>query len=339
MNRPKSIFAVCDLEVEYAYNFMDYMNQKKNIPFEVQAFTGPDVLCEYAREHPIEILLISGKAMCDAVKQLKVGMLVILSEGVHNPDLDQYPSVYKYQSSDSVIREVMSCYGADKAPHQKSPVLKRETRIIGIYSPIGRTQKTSFALTLGQVLAKDRAVLYLNLENFSGFDDLMEQSFEHTLSDLLYFTRQENVNLAYKMGGMIQSIQNLDFVPPALSPMDIQSTTYEEWAMLLDMIAMDSSYEYLILDLGDGVSDLFRILESCEQIYVPIRSDIISLSKLNQFEHLLATWGHDKLLERMNKVKLPFHTINRTGRAYFENLVWSELGDYVRSLLRKEENT
>lgn len=339
MNRSKSIFAVCDLEVEYAYNFMEYMNQKKNIPFEVQAFTGPDVLCEYAWEHPIEILLISGKAMCDAVKQLKVGMLVILSEGVHNPDLDQYPSVYKYQSSDSVIREVMSCYGAEKAPHQKPPVLKKGTRVIGIYSPIGRTQKTSFALTLGQVLAKDRAVLYLNLENFSGFDELMEQSFEHTLSDLLYFTRQENVNLSYKMGGMIQSIQNLDFVPPALSPMDIQSTTYEEWVMLLDMVTLDSSYEYLILDLGDGVNDLFRILESCEQIYVPVRNDIISLSKINQFEHLLGTWGHEKILGHMKKVKLPFHTINRTGRAYFENLVWSELGDFVRSLLRKEESS
>lgn len=167
----------------------------------------------------------------------------------------------------------------------------------------------------------------------------MEQSFEHSLSDLLYFIRQENVNLSYKMGGMIQSIQNLDFVPPALSPMDIQSTTYEEWVMLLDMVTLDSEYEYLILDLGDGVNDLFRILDSCEQIYIPVRNDIISLSKISQFEHLLATWGYEKILEHMNKVKLPFHTINRTGRAYFENLVWSELGDYVRSLLRKEERS
>ena len=36
----KSIFAVCDLEVDYAFNFMDYLNQKKNLPFEIQAFTG-----------------------------------------------------------------------------------------------------------------------------------------------------------------------------------------------------------------------------------------------------------------------------------------------------------
>ena len=31
----KNIFAVCDLEVDYALNFMDYLNRKKNIPFEI----------------------------------------------------------------------------------------------------------------------------------------------------------------------------------------------------------------------------------------------------------------------------------------------------------------
>lgn len=78
MNQPKSILAVCDLEVEYAYNFMEYLNQKRNIPFDVQAFTGPEVLCAYAQNHSIEILLISGKAMCDAIKEINVGMLIIL---------------------------------------------------------------------------------------------------------------------------------------------------------------------------------------------------------------------------------------------------------------------
>lgn len=38
----KNIFAVCDLEVDYAFNFMDYLNQKKNLPFEIQAFTTAD---------------------------------------------------------------------------------------------------------------------------------------------------------------------------------------------------------------------------------------------------------------------------------------------------------
>ena len=44
MDLKKNIFAVCDLEAEYACNFMDYLNQKKNIPFEIQAFTSVESL-------------------------------------------------------------------------------------------------------------------------------------------------------------------------------------------------------------------------------------------------------------------------------------------------------
>ena len=110
----KNIFAVCDLEVDYALNFMDYLNQKKNIPFEIQAFTTVESLIAYGRKTHIELLLISGKAMCREVRELDIGKMIILSEGVHPPELDSYPSVYKYQSSSDVIREVMACYGEEK---------------------------------------------------------------------------------------------------------------------------------------------------------------------------------------------------------------------------------
>ena len=55
----RNIFAVCDLEVDYALNFMDYMNQKKNIPFEIQAFTAVENLIAYGKHTHIELLLIS----------------------------------------------------------------------------------------------------------------------------------------------------------------------------------------------------------------------------------------------------------------------------------------
>ena len=330
------ILAVCDVEVEYAYNFMEYLNRKKSLPFEVQAFTGPEVLCEFAREHPIEILLISDKAVTEQVRKLDVGKLIILSEGVHSPELDQYPSVYKYQASDAVIREVMDCYGAEKLALEDVKLMKRAVSVIGVYSPVGRSQKTSFALTLGQILAKERTVLYLNMENYSGFEELLGEEYERNLSDLLYFARQENTNLVHKIQGMVRSLQNMDYIPPAIGPMDIQEAGLREWTAVLEQIVQNSAYETVILDLGDGVSDLFQILDLCDQIYMPVRGDAFSAAKIHQFESLLRIWDFTGVLEKLQKIKLPFHSTSRTGRGYFEDLVWSELGDYVRQLLRKE---
>ena len=333
----RNIFAVCDLEVDYALNFMDYMNRKKNIPFEIQAFTSVENLIAYGKQTHIELLLISGRAMCREVRDLDIGKIIILSEGVHPPELDQYPSVYKYQSSSDVLREVMACYGAEKKTvADQIAVLKKTTEIIGIFSPLGRCLKTSFALTLGQILAKERAVLYLNMEEYSGFEELMGKGFAHNLSDLLYYVRQDNQNLLYKMNSMIQTINNLDYVPPVQMPADIRTTAWQDWERLFQMLILDSSYEVIVLDIGCGIDENFQLLDMCKKIYMPVLSDAVSQCKIAQFENLVRIWDYPQILEKTEKINPPFHMATCLSPAYVEQLMWSELGDYVRNLLRKE---
>lgn len=332
----KRILAICDLEVLYACNFMQYISRKKSIPFEIQAFTSTDKLIEAAGKERVEVLLISDKAMDERVEQLQVGQIIILSEGIHNPRLDQYPSIYKYQSSDAVIREVMACYGNAAPEPALAAALKRPVEIIGVYSPLGRVLKTSFALTLGQILARDRAVLYLNLEEYAGFEQLFQTSYDNNLSNLIYYMKQRQQTLVHRISQMTESINNLDYIPPVISPGDIRDTSFQEWDFLLDELELHSSYEVIILDIGDGVEDIYRMLERCNRIYMPVLSDSVSQSKIQQFEHLLRLWDAVPVLERLQKIKPPFHGCLGNGTQYAEQLVWSQLGDYVRQLLRGE---
>ena len=284
----RSVFAVCDLEVEYALNFMDFLNRKKNIPFEIQAFTAVENLIDYGK-----------------------------------------PS--------DVLREVMEYYGTEKKTASDTfPVLKKDTEILGVYSPLGRCLKTSFALTLGQILAKNKAVLYLNLEEFSGFEELLGKGFAHTLSDLLYYVRQDNQNLLHKMNSMVQTINNLDYIPPVQMPADIRGITWQDWERLLQMIMHDSSYEVVVLDIGCGIDENFQLLDLCKRIYMPVLADTVSQCKIAQFENLVRIWDFPQILEKTVKISPPFHMISAPSASCIEQMVWSELGDYVRELLRKE---
>ena len=169
----------------------------------------------------IELLLISER-LCARQVQGEIGKIVILSEGVHPPDLDRYPSVYKYQASSDVVREVMACYGAEKAVAPAVfPVLKKTTEIYAVYSPLGRCQNIVLHLS-GRSSGKERAVLYLNLEEYSGFEEMLGKGFAQNLSDLLYFVRQENGNLIYKMNSGYDNKQS-DFIPA-----HVRQRTYEE---------------------------------------------------------------------------------------------------------------
>lgn len=75
--KKKSVFAVCDTEMEYARNFMEYLNQKRNIPFEVHAFSSAEMFLEFAKNNETEILLISDKAMKEEIRRYPIRQIII----------------------------------------------------------------------------------------------------------------------------------------------------------------------------------------------------------------------------------------------------------------------
>lgn len=334
----KKIFAVCDLEAAYAYNLMEYIYDRQGTDFEIQAFTSVRTLAVYAREQPIDLLLISSQAMCQEIRELGIGRVMILSEGELLEELSEYPSVYKYQASDSLIAEVMSYYAAGNTSEPVAK-LKKKVKVVGIYSPIRRTLKTSFALTLGQILAKDQAVLYLNLEDYAGFEGLMGKKFKADISDLMYFIRQGQGNLLYHLESIVQNLNNLDYVPPVFLPGDLRSVSFEEWMKLMEELLTYSSYEVILLDMDEQAGCLTELLKLCDRIYMPVREDSISLAKLEQFEAIMRLQGAEGILEKTRKLKLPFHSSFGPKENYVSWLVWGELGDYVRSLIREEESS
>lgn len=334
----KSIFAVCDLEASYACNLTEYLNEKKSTPFEVQAFTNVESLQQFARENEIEILLISTRAMCNEIKELPVNRTIILSEGEKLQGLEEYPFVYKYQSSDQLLAEVMEFYVADHPKPRLLTSVSHKTKLYGVYSPIGRTRKTLFSLALGEILAERKQVLYVNLENFSGFEELFGVTYRADISDLIYFARQKEGSLVYKLNSVVQTFHELEYIPPAFSPADIRDVTGEEWMMFLDELLTFCEYDVIILDLSEQVDDVFQILNRCDQIYMPIQEDLMSKAKLVQYEKLIHMLELDEIHTKTRRIRLPVQTISRENGSLTQQLVWGEMGNYVRRLLWEEES-
>lgn len=331
----RRILAICDLEAAYASHFMEHMNRRKNIPFEIQAFTNLETLEVFLKEQPVEILLISERALKARVSEWDIGQIVVLSEGL-GIERTEYPTVSKYQSSDSVIREVMAVYAAESKEKSPVSIIKKETKIIGVYSPVGRCLKTTFALILGQLLSGKKATLYLNLESYAGFEQLFQVSYDRTLSDLIYYLRQDEGSLNHRLEGVVHTLDNLDYVPPASFPQDISNITTKEWGRLLDYIRMQSPYETVILDMGDGVENICPLLEECDCIFLPVKNDFVSQAKIEQFEKLMEVWNAKEAMEKIRKIKLPYYSLNAGREQFLQQLLWSEFGDYVKTLIRKE---
>lgn len=335
----KRILAICDLEERYACNLTDYINEKKSTPFEVQAFTNLESLSQFAKEHPIALLLISTRTMSEKVKELDVERIIILSEGEQMDGFTEEPQVYKYQSSDKLIAEVMNVY-AEEMPGLQPVSLGEHAQhmeILGVYSPLARVGKTSFALTMGEILAEKSRVLYLNLEDYSGFEKIFSQSYRADLSDLIYFFRQREGSMIYKLNGVIRTFHNLDYIPPAFSPFDLRDVHWEEWIRFFKEIGASGEYDILILDLGYQVEEVYQILHQCKKIYMPILEDVVSQSKILQFEKTLGALDCQEIQEQICRISLPKEPVGLGEKDGLLKLVNGGFGSWVRRFLEKEE--
>lgn len=327
----RSILAICDPEEAYARRLMEYIQRKKMFPLQPAAFSRTESLLGFGRQNKIAVLLISEKIREEERVQIQAERAVILREEKEEMDEKQL-SVYKYQSADRLLREVVSFYDAQLRVEGKDEAWRKNRRLIGVFSPAGSTGKTSFALVMGQILARSSTALYINLEGFSGLSDMLGRSFEGGLSDLLYYARQQEANLSARLGTLTVPVQNLDVLPPAETPEDIREVTGSRWTQLLNRILNEGSYGTVILDIGPEAADLARLLDFCSVVFMPVRSD--HGARIRECEEYLAAAGVDT--GKIKKVQLPFNTAFKPGREYCESLVWSELGDFTKRLLKEE---
>ena len=292
----KPILAVFDSEERYAYGFMEFISNKSNLPFQVHVFTEPERFFAYSKQEEIECLLISENVYQREVEALNIPHIIILSESSDclNKSLLH---IHKYQSCEAIFREVMAYY-MKEAGHVMSCVRTNteKMKIIGIYTPVGRCLQTTFSFALGQILSKKAKVLYMNFERYSGLEALLKRSFQYDISDLVYYFQCAKEKLSLRLSSIVENVHGLDFVPPVQLYQSILGVHGQQWIELFAEIEKCSDYEYLILDLTDGVADLWDILRSCTHVYTITRGDGVSLAKMDQYERGLRTMEYEDVL-------------------------------------------
>ena len=196
-----------------------------------------------------------------------------------------------------------------------------------------------FALTLAQILGRERPALYVNLESYSGLASLLGEDGDSCLSDLLYYSGQDsalgNGTLMRCLAGTVRKAGRVDYIPPVKLPWDMREASSGEILNLLDAIALESGYEVLVADIGNEVDNVLRVLERCSRVIMPVFRDRLSLAKTAQFEQALKDWGAEKVLESIVQIRPPEMIPTGSGTAFLEQLESGSMGVYVRQFLKK----
>lgn len=291
---------VCDTEEEYAKALAMFFMRKKELMLQVHVCSSISHAEALGEEIRTDILLVAEEYAKKVQEKVKAEKVFVLNIGKKFIEKAEFPVLYKYQPGErllsGMIRECADIFDAGDMVQGISG--NKNQKIIGVFSPVHRSGKTAYALKLGEELAESENVLYLNLEIFAGRGGHFEQNGQ-TLADVLYYSRQEKGNLGLMLTTLVCHKGNLDYVRPMPVSEDVKEIRGPEWVKLMKKILEQSIYETLVLDISDGIPELYTLLKICTEIHMPVLEDEYSQAKLLQFEHEINLLGQEDIQKKI----------------------------------------
>lgn len=343
----QKIMAICDMEEGYAFRMAEYLLEKVRLPYTLHLFTAVEELEKFAGWEDIEILLIAESAwrlLKEAYIRKQVAQMFILQESSEAVQMsaaqesggaaqEDMHCICKYQSPELVVQEMLNVI-ADGSGWKDCPeAVDTDVKMIGIYSPVKRCLQTSFALSLGQLLAKEHKTMYLNFEMYSGLGELLQREYQTDMLDVMYYFQSAREKLALRLPTVIQNAGGLDYIPPMQYSLAIKEVPGQQWLALCKDIAAIGEYEYMILDLDDGIDGLFELLKSCNKIYTITREDHFAQAKLRQYERMLQQGELGEISEKTVKCRFP---IFQELPDSLDMMTHGELAGYVKSIIKED---
>lgn len=329
------IFAICDTEEAYAIRLTEYMLERVRLPYTLHLFTRVEELQKFVQQEKIEILLIAESALRmlrEEYVRKQVSQIFVLLENDTTGRKDM-SCINKFQSPDKIVEALSESITDLPDIGIGQVMLDTAVKVIGIYSPVKRCLQTTFALTLGQILAKEHRTLYINFEIYSGFGQMLKREFSADMMDLMYYFRCARDKLPLRLPSIIQNINGLDYIPPVQSFAGVREASGSQWWELCEYIAGIGQYEYIILDLDDCMEGLFDLLHKCCKIYTITKEDSFAAAKVSQYEQLLKFNELDEIADKTVKCRFPTF---KEVPVNMELMTHGELAGYVKAIVRED---
>lgn len=288
-------------ELTYARRLMEVINMRTQLGMEAEIFSEEEKLSLFLETGELDILLLHEEAWKSEYECEAVGQVVLLSEGDVDSSHACRNAVYKYQSSEKIIRELVSIYS--KSISREKVSVSPKSILYGIYSPVRYIDSNAFAIALVRELSKRSATLYISLQIFSELRQLFGTDYQGSIMDLIYYVNHREEGFAPMLGSIKKRIQGFDIICPADSPLDLQDVTPELWRKLITLLQTQSGHEHVILHVEEGIQEFLQLLECCDKVFVPIPEQT-ETSEQQEWNAFISRVGMKELTDKIIWVRL-----------------------------------
>ena len=331
----KKQLAICDCDERYRSSMQNYL-MKKLTEFEVITFRSLSEAIDYSKKQTFAIFLLGEHVYEKELQNLQALQIFILREDGEK-QIAEYPYLEKYQSMETLIREILTEYAEHRPMDSMICRCIKKTKLHVFYSPVKQRQQIKAAMALGQILVgSGKRVLYLNLQAFSGWEELETKDGFADITDLLYFADRQESNLFYRIQSMKQTSGGVDYFAPAEDFTDLLRVSEEEWTGLLDKLLEAGKYTDIIWNLSEICQGFYRILEKSDCVYSMCGETREEQRAIEQYQKLLAKREMSSVPEKTKWIEQPLECMERD--VSIEWLGKTALGKYMKGLVQEDGN-
>ncbi len=328
--------AICDGDELYLEKFQSYLLKKRPAGYEILAFATVNQAVEASKEEGFEIFLVGENTYDINVTNVNAAKIFILKENGLS-GIKGYTFISKYQSMDSVIGQALEEFAIDEGCGGTVRSSGIRARLTSFYSPDRHAGQNVAALCAAELMADmGQRVLYISMQPFSGFEELLATKYEADLTDLLYFALRHPDKLFYKLEAVKRAIGKVDYLPPALDYADLLDISEKEWQEVLEALLSEGEYTDIVLDLTECCRGFYYMLDKSDKLY--ILNDMQterSRAALNQFKNLLLSKEYGRIIEKFKVFEL-YENWN-SCEVDLESLPLSGLGEYMKGIICCDE--
>lgn len=258
---------------------------------EVYSFAKVESLERFLQENQsgeVEIIAVSDSMRSPAVDSAS-GVKILLSEGEQDEGCEGYLSVNKYQKFSNVISEILIAYGKVTGRSARVGGGTHQSKVIGVYSPVGGSGKTTVALMLAYQLGlRQKKVFYQNYERLNSSLRVLPKGAQIGLSDVMVAVhgKESGIGLLLQTKMYTSPEWHFSYVGPLDSALDLNELSGEEQCSFLRELASANAFDAVVLDFESELNATnFDLLQLCDWLVVPFLPDSMGLGKLELLFH------------------------------------------------------
>jgi len=307
----KKNILITDKDANYLMNFERFLRNTHSDKFIINTAANADGVKAFAdnTDRKIDILLISPEIYTERIKSY-ASVVMILSNGVIPIQLEKYPLIKKYQSGDDIVQSILRAYSEAMPDEFDITQLKGDCEIIGVFSPIGGSGKTTISSLLATHLAANYKVLFFSMEQFQYTEHLFSGSSRYNMSDFLYYVHKNDSELIANLNKMLITDVNskVNFLNSPQCFVDLNKIEKEKWNAFMKSLILIGLFNKVVIDIPSHLDDqALEVLSICNKVIAPVLDDRMSVLKVNRLIHDLTQIDNEILLKKfvyvLNKFK------------------------------------